>query len=244
MTKRAVEITLISATDVKNFRLFGKMSPSAVVSIAHTNLQQVARVAVEGHTHPIWDQKFSFLLDEHLLTASASAFVRLYPSARAGGDSLGVAQIPLFTRDGAYDSEMFGQYPVFRPSGRRQGYVNVSVKVAAPVGYGKANVAAEYPMPAMGVPAGATAGPSPGASSYAGQQTPYAAHQGGYYQPPPPGYAGAYYRQYAYPQGYGGQQPQVVVVERNHGYGGGGFGGAGLGLGAGFLGGLLIGEIL
>lgn len=265
---------LVSASDLKNTKFFGKkMSPCAVVSIGHMDGQQMSRVVVEGHTHPVWNEKFIFEVDEQFLNASAAALVVIYPSSSTSGEPLGMVRVPLFTRDGAFDKELFGQYPVFRPSGRRQGILNASVKVAAPAGYSakafqkdarEASVEAGYPV--MGVPAAGARGPSAQYSSYPNQQAGYPPQQQGYYPSqgmPPPGYPQG---QYGYPQqGYGAQHPQVIYIERggmggmsgmggmgmNRGYGGygggfggGGFGGAGLGLGAGLLGGMLIGDAM
>ena len=277
MSQRKIEVNLVGAKDLKNGKFFGKQSPCAVLFINGTTMRKEAsHVATHMGTEPVWNQRFEFTVDDNWLSAhqkTAYLIIQIFGSRDFSDPPLGTAQVPLATAVQRVGEPHFAAHPLRRPSGRVQGYVNLSVQAGYP---GKIPEGA--PPPATGVPAYA---PNPAGmyAQAAPQQYPMYGPPGGGYPPnpyaqggyPPPGYPSygmapqaSYYQQ--------GGQPNVVYARNNQqgGYGGGygmgggmggrmmgggmgggmmgggmgGMGGMGAGLLLGGLGGLALGEAL
>lgn len=263
VSETTVELILISARDLKNTKMFSKMSPCAVVTVANTNLTQVGSAAVNGGASPSWNQTFQFqVLDATLQSTSPKPSLKVEVFASAQLDkSLGVVSVPLDRAIAHYDQPHQMTLGVSR-KGKVQGFLAFSIKCGQtsfapmkgtpeydnfvravlpppPVARPQVTHAAPgshppyYQAPPPGYPH-----PQPGYPVAAGYPVPppgYPPHPGAYpYPPPPHGYP---------PQGYPGQ-PQVVVVQQRRNGMGGGMGGAGVGLMAGAAGGLLLGAAL
>lgn len=239
-----VEITVISAAGLKDTKLFGTMSPTAVVSIFRTSVSYVFRASEKGGSSPTWNETAYLRVDDSALANNPQAKLEIFSSPKLS-TSLGSAWIPLDPAVRRYDEPQTSAFQIMRQgmSGnlKPSGYINVSITI------GKASFAPEKgspeyqsfvnppqpPPPAHGIPSYMPAATMPyGVPS--GYPAPYGPQYGGY----PP--QGGYYP----PPG----STVRVVDNRRGGFGGGGFGGAGAGLGvgllAGGLGGLLIGDAL
>eukprot|EP00850_Spirogloea_muscicola_P017239 SM000146S00959 [mRNA] locus=s146:127811:129008:- [translate_table: standard] len=224
---RDVEFTLISGKGLKNVRwLRRKMSPTCLVGVTTlrgTVANQVTPPALDGDVDPVWNSKLSFAIDEDSLGARGSAIVVKIYSANIPSTMVGIASVRL--ADFVFQAEPhFAAYPVYRPSGRVHGCINVSAKISQPIEQPKeapwGSAAASYP---------STSGQPSVATPYAAPQPQYAAYAQPQYAPAP-----AYQQQYGYGGGgydYGGGGYGAG------GYGGGGYGG-GYGSGGGFGGGL------
>lgn len=268
-TKTIVEVNLASAIDLPDGNPMGtiRMSPRAVVSLDQLNQHQISKVAVDGDTQPVWNEKVTFLLDTQDLARVTSVTIRIYPSSATTGEPLGTVLIPLMPGSGT--SQHGDLYPVMRPNGTKQGYVNASVRVAASPRDGAAAITPPSGawMPAeasRAVPSAPPAGPPPQqqpaqsayqqypqqpSAPYPPQQPPpqyanypqqppqYAAPPPPGYYPPPPPYG--YAAPYPPPPvyAYPPQQQPSVVIIEENGGYGRGGYGGGGGFGGGFGGG-------
>ncbi|PKA59325.1 hypothetical protein AXF42_Ash001419 [Apostasia shenzhenica] len=272
MAYRTLELTLISAKDLKDVNVFSKMDVYAVASVAgDLRTQQRTRTDRDGGKNPSWNAALRFPVPADPAAAGHVVIHILLRSERTLGDrDVGEVHVPLKELlDGSAGGSKHVSYQVRNSSsGKAKGVLNLSYKfedlpasaAAPPPAAAKpAPVPTFYPPPApekaskggdepvMAYPAG---GPSGSAYPYPPASAPYPPPggypayppQGGYAAYPPPPQAG-----YAYgpsqPAGYGyGGPPQ--------GYG---YAAApqknnknnfGLGLGAGLLGGALGGMLI
>lgn len=236
--ERTINLTVISASDLKKVSTFGKQSSYAVAYV-YTNRKQTSKVDHDGGVNPTWNSRLVLEADEEQIRSGRSHItLELHSHGTFGGKLIGTATIPLsdIAKEGA-STPQFMAFEVHRPSGKVQGIVNVSVALGEkrtiqvyqnrlpPQGYPQAGA---YPMGGQGYPQ---------QQGYPPQGYPQQGYpQQGYGGYPQQGYGG--YPQQGYPQqGYYQQPPR-----RQGGLGG--MGGAGLGLGAGLLGGLLVGDAI
>uniref|UniRef100_A0A0D3EYB8 C2 domain-containing protein n=1 Tax=Oryza barthii TaxID=65489 RepID=A0A0D3EYB8_9ORYZ len=229
MAQRTLELTLISAKDLKDVNLLSKMEVYAVVSLSGDRRSR-QRIATDraGGRNPAWN---AAPLRFTVPASGAGSLHVLLRAERALGDrDVGEVHIPLSellsgAPDGAVPAK-FVSYQVRKiSSGKPQGVLNFSYKIgevtqsgsypgaSPPVAYGQAPPAPAYP-------------PSAAASAAYPPQSTY---------PPPTAYPTA-----AKADGRRGlPTPAVKPAKKNN------FGmGLGAGLLGGALGGLLIGDAI
>ncbi|GLT94910.1 hypothetical protein SLE2022_126210 [Rubroshorea leprosula] len=251
MEYRPLEITLISAKDLKDVNLLSKMDVYAVVTInGDTQTKQKTPVDKDCGSNPNWNHTMKFTVDEAAANQNRLNFViRLVSDRHFGDKDIGEVMVPI--GELMHSKEKVLSYNVRMPNGKVKGTLNLSFKigekfcvpVAAPPYVAEKGKLGETPV---------TAYPAVGScSAYPPPPQPPVAYP--YNYPPPGGYPPP-------PQPYGYAPPPPAV---GYGYPGyppyGGYGympaqkpqkqlgtGAGLGLGlaGGLLGGLIVGEML
>ncbi|KAI8555725.1 hypothetical protein RHMOL_Rhmol05G0197200 [Rhododendron molle] len=262
MEYRPLDITVISAENLKDVNLISKMDVYVVVSIADDpSTKRKTRVDKDGGKSPKWKDRLNFAVDAAALARNPGLplVFRLRSERPLGDKDIGEVAVPmkelLDRADGG--AEHVVEYQVRTPSGKLKGTLKFSYKfgdkLAAPVAPAYAPPAksknSNEPVTAYPAHAGAStayppppqgyAQPHPAYSGYSAPQQGYGAGYPGY-PPPPPQYAGypAAAPAYGYPppqqQGYG-YPPQQQKKKKNN---------FGLGLGAGLLGGLLVGDMV
>ncbi|OAY72577.1 Protein SRC2 [Ananas comosus] len=270
MAFRTLEVTLISAKDLKKVNIFTKMEVYAIASISGGDPRARHRTAVDrnGGRSPTWNATLCFAIPAAALDPRLALHVLLRSERILGDRDVGEVFVPLMelldsssTASADATETKFVSYQVRRPtSGKPKGVLNLSYKVsdvttppaeaatATLVGQSDSTKGAESSKPVTAYPVPAAAAYS-APRAYPTAAVPYAA---------PPGYA-AY--GYAVPPGYGYGAPPPAA---GYGYGYGaappptaGYaarpaqprtGNFGMGLGAGLLGGalggLLIGDMM
>lgn len=256
-----LELTLISAKDLKDVNLFSKMAVYAVVSISgdpYQNQKVKTPVDREGGKNPAWNFPIKFTINEPAARQNRLSLEIKLRSERMSGDrDVGSVHVPvkeLLDQPGDGKSSQFVGYQVRKPSGKPKGSLNFSYKfgekVAAPATVASAPAAVSKDEPVM-------AYPPPGVGSSSAAPALYAApypKEHGYPPPPPtPQYAAGYgypppQYQGGYPPAYGGYPPpqpgygyppvQQPAKKNKFGMG------LGAGLLGGALGGLLIGDMV
>ncbi|EFJ28670.1 hypothetical protein SELMODRAFT_441151 [Selaginella moellendorffii] len=232
---RMLEVTPISAEDLKDVKLVGKMQTYVVAWVdpsrkASTNLSQLPG------KNPRWNEKLMLSVEDQLLQQPGAFLVlEIYHRGFLESTIVGRANIPLqeISAKGSGDAPL--SFKVRRPSGRLQGTIHVSVKVGEKFQGNSSRTQQPAPTAYPYNPQGQ------GPSSACPQAYPPAA---GY----PPQQQGMYQQQQQpyYPPAYGAPVMPPMMPPRRNRFGGGGMGmgGAGLGLGAGLLGGLLVGDMI
>ncbi|XP_047326634.1 protein SRC2-like [Impatiens glandulifera] len=179
MASREIEVTVISAKDLKNVNWrHGRVKPYVVIWVDPKN-KCTTRVDEEGDTCPYWDQTITIPL-----TAPIDETTLYIDIVHAGAEQdtkplIGSAKLPLH-RDFFNDPEQaIRKLDLKRPSGRPQGKIEISVREVR-----------RYPAPDPYY-----------AQSYGAGKTSI-----DYSQPPPP--PPAYRNPYGYDQSYGQGQPQ------------------------------------
>ncbi|KAM6577829.1 hypothetical protein CsatB_029666 [Cannabis sativa] len=264
MECRPLEITLISASDLKDVNLLSKMDVYAVVSISGDNAKkQKTPVDKDSGSNPKWNYTVKFTVYESAVQQNMLTLKIKLVSDRSFGDKeIGEVQVPIKElldnyKDGSGEKRM--SYSVRLPNGKAKGNLNFAYKFGekftaqAPVQPAYKAAAGE---PVMAYPPGHAAGPShgypaPGGYPPAGAypyppQAGYAPpHPQAGYGPPPPqagyGYPPAAAPGYGYPPAYPVQQPGYGYTPQKPKRNGGNMA---LGLGAGLLGGLLVGDMI
>ncbi|KAK9136929.1 hypothetical protein Sjap_007523 [Stephania japonica] len=254
---RMLDVTVISAKDLKDAGIFGKMDVYVAICIAgDPRTKQRTPVHKDGGRSPAWNHTMKFAISEGLANQGRLILEFQIRCERALGDkTLGEVHVPvkeLLDNPSAAANANFVSYQVRTPSGKPKGVLNFSFKfgelpAGAPPPPEKTPSQAAYRAadPITAYPAAASAGtsapyPPPGMAAPYPAAAPY----------PPPGYPPAGYGQppaagYGYPPaGYGyGYPPAGAAVapqKKKSKFG--------LGLGAGLLGGalggLLIGDMV
>ncbi|PKA53428.1 hypothetical protein AXF42_Ash012370 [Apostasia shenzhenica] len=255
MACRTLELTLISAEDLKDVNVLTKMDVYALATITGDRRQR-QRTPTDRNCgkNPCWNAVLRFIVPGDPAAAVHISIHVLLRSERVLGDlDVGEVHIPL--KDllgGRSDGSSFVSYQVRKPSGRAKGVLNLSYKFVDP----PAAVTAPPEFTAYPPPAGKGAYEEEPVMAYpaAGSSASAYPPAGYWYGAPPP--AGYGYGYGAPAAGYGYGAPGS-----GYGYGapaaGYGYGGApaknnrnnfGMGLGAGLLGGaiggLLIGDLV
>ncbi|GAB4859034.1 hypothetical protein Ancab_010502 [Ancistrocladus abbreviatus] len=221
MGYKTLEITVISATDLKNVNLIGKMDVYVVVYLSgEPRRKQKTPVDKDGGTSPEWKYTLRFTVDEAVAQYGWMLIFQLKHEHSLGADKdLGEVDVPvkeLF--GGAANSKgaaQFVTYQVKRPSGKPKGELRLSYKLTdadgnTTVSAGKkpnvgatayppqsscsSSSASPYTQPAVAFPYPPSHGYPPPPSYI--QQPPV-----GYPQPAPVAYGGNPPPQ-GYPQGY------------------------------------------
>ncbi|WOL00429.1 hypothetical protein Cni_G09142 [Canna indica] len=244
MAYRTLEVTLISAKDLKDVNFISKMAVYAVVSLSgDPRTRQRTSPDRMGGRNPSWDSTLRFTIPAEGDLARGLSLDVLLSTERALGDrDFGEVRVPLSELlDGADDGPLpvrFVSYQVRKiTSGKPKGVLNFSYKlgacVAAPKTPAPAVISAPYPPlpaavadePMMDYSTGASYGAPPPYLPLVRYQRP-PMYEYGY---PPAGYV----------YGYGYRAPPPPQPRKNN---------LGMGMGAGLLGGaiggLLIGDMV
>ncbi|KAL2633675.1 hypothetical protein R1flu_005154 [Riccia fluitans] len=259
--ERTIDLTLISATDLKKCVKFGKQTCYAVAYI-YSKQRRQTRTDKDGGTDPSWNETVTLTCDEQQLLAGRLVItVEVYSVGTFSDKLIGSVAIPISDiakdalggKEAKEDKEgeekeekdkekehapQYLAFEVHRPSGKTKGVLNVAVK------FGGKRTIQTYPSQ----PYGQSSSAAPPQASYPGY--PPAPGYPNQYPPQPyggpPGYPnqyppqqGPYYPQQPAP--YYPQQPPVYYQQPPPRRGGGG---AGLGFGAGLLGGAIGGLLV
>ncbi|KAH7655000.1 C2 domain-containing protein [Dioscorea alata] len=133
MASRTLDITLISAKDLKDVNLFSKMEVYAVVSI-DGNRRNVQRTTPDRHggANPAWNATLRLPLPPD--DPARHAVVIVLRAERALGDrDVGEVHIPLtefLSGSGGGKTPQFVSYQVRKPSGKAKGVLNISFKIS------------------------------------------------------------------------------------------------------------------
>ncbi|KAK2632010.1 hypothetical protein EUGRSUZ_L02128 [Eucalyptus grandis] len=266
MECRRLDVTVMSAKDLKDANVFGKMDPYVAVSLSgvadkRQKSKQRTPVHKDGGTSPRWGHPLSFTVDE---AAARAGHLKLKFKIKAektlGGDKdVGRVEVPVKElleqgSEGGDGKPKVTSYSLRLPSGKTKGFLEFSYK------FGERFTVAAPPPPAA-KKADEPIMAYPAASGSAAVYPPPPMHGAGPY-PPPAGYG---YSQQGYPpnaapgygyppQGYAPPPPGYGYPPAGYGYppaayqqkppkksGGANFG---LGLAGGLLGGLLIGDMV
>ncbi|EEF49866.1 protein SRC2 [Ricinus communis] len=256
MECRNLEITLISAKDIKDVNMFSKMDVYAEVSIKgdHFNSKQKQKTPVDKDcgTNPTWNHSMKFNIHEASAQENRlTVQIKLISDRSFGDKEIGEVHVPIKELIDHKAGDANVSYGVRTPSGKAKGSLNFSFKFGekfeAPLPTEKAKNVHEpvvaYPAPAGYPGAGASSAyPPPGAYPPPPPNMGYGAYSyppPGGYPPPPPQYGGGY--NYPPAPGYGGYPAMMQQPQKPKKNGGGKMA---LGLGAGLLGGLLVGDMI
>ncbi|XP_068663247.1 protein SRC2-like [Aristolochia californica] len=258
MEYRPLDITLVSAKDLKDVNLISKMEVYAVVSLGgDPRTTQRTLTDKEGGKNPTWNFPMKYSVDEAAAQQNRLSLRILIRAERGLGDrDVGEVHVQikeLLDSPGSGNVPQFVSYQVRRPSGRPKGVLNFSYKfgekITAPVTEQPPTAAhvSKSDEPVMAYPPGPSsaypypppsAGPYPPTGSYPPPPPPHAAGYN-YGAPPPPPYG---YGNPAPQGGYGYPgpvvQPQAPPRKNKFGMG------LGAGLLGGALGGLIIGDMV
>jgi len=176
MAQRTLEITLISAQDLKDVNLFSKMEVYAEVSISgDPRSKQRTPTDREGGRNPTWNSTFRFTVPADVHAAGKLALHVLLRGDRALGDrDVGQVHVPLSellggAGEGAQPVQ-FVSYQVRKvSSGKAKGVLNFSYKlgdrIAAPALSSYSAPPANYPAPVAAYPAPGASYPGPAAAA-------------------------------------------------------------------------------
>ncbi|OMO68782.1 C2 calcium-dependent membrane targeting [Corchorus capsularis] len=198
-SRRPLEITVISASDLKCVNHFTKMDVYGVVSINgdHRTAQRTP-VDKDCGSNPEWNHKMKFTIEEALAQQNRlNLFIHLKSDRHLRDKEIGCVQVPikelLDNNNGNEKIEQNVSYNVRLPNGKAKGVLNFSYKFGekfekpVPAGHAK-NKGTVYPPP----PAGAYPPPPTGYPTPSGVYPPAPQGAAGAYPPPHQGEAGTY----------------------------------------------------
>lgn len=134
MEYRPMEVTIISAKDLKDIGHFSKMDVYVIASISGDPRTQQTPVAKNGGSHPCWDHTMKFTVDEMAVQAN---YLNLVFQLRHGRTLLadkdvGEVHVPIkeLLGNAAGDDEpaVLAQYPVRNPTSKDEGTLKFSFK--------------------------------------------------------------------------------------------------------------------
>lgn len=238
MEYRPLDITVVSADNIKNVNLMSKMDVYAAISIGgdcHTT-----PVHNGAGKSPKWNHCLTFFVYESVIKSSNLYVIFKIMSRRILGDKeIGQVSVPVKDLlDRGDGGRRVVEYQIRTVSGKMKGTLKFSYKFgevisppvpAAPPPVAVASKASGEPVMAYPPPQAAGYPPPP-----YGQPHGYPLQQPGYGYPPQQAYGGGNGAP-TYGGGYGAVPPKKKKK---------GMGGLGLGLGAGLLGGLLVGDMI
>ncbi|KAF2558954.1 hypothetical protein F2Q68_00013087 [Brassica cretica] len=230
MECRPLDLTIISAEDLKDIQLIGKQDLYAVVSINRdARTKQKTKVDKDCGTKPKWRHQMKLTVDDAAANENRLTLVIEIVADRpiAGDKPVGEVSVPVKelldqNKAGDEEEEKTVTYAVRLPNGKAKGYLKFSFKFGEKYTFGGASSAPHAPgsstlehksmdhQPVTAYPPGQgapVAYPQPGPSGYPppGHDDK---HDGGVYGYPPPGGPGGYppAGPGAYPQ-HGGYPP-------------------------------------
>ncbi|XP_021763107.1 protein SRC2-like isoform X1 [Chenopodium quinoa] len=232
MVYKTLEITLISAKDLKNVNLIGKMDPYVVVHLSDDpKNKQKTPVHQDGGTNPAWNYTIRFTIDDAVAAKPGKyvVFTLKHEHTFGADKDLGEVLVPLKELlDGVKDpsGSQLVTYQVKRVSSQKaQGELKLSYKfvdVNNMGSYGKGEYKPAQSCSSSSGSAAAAAAPYPPPGGYGGgygDVYPPPHHAGGYppahSQAPPPA-AGIPYAAAGAPGGY---PPQQYPPQQSHGTG-------------------------
>ncbi|KAF5739865.1 serrate RNA effector molecule [Tripterygium wilfordii] len=226
MERRPLDMTLVSAKDLKDVNMFSKMDVYAVVSVHGDPEKQKQKTPIDKDcgSNPNWNHKMKFTVDEAAANQNRLTLkIKIKTDRTLGKDkAIGEVHVPikeLFDQKDNKKADEFVTYSVRTSNGKSKGALNLSYKfgetfkVAAPpprpahAGSKSGEPVMAYPPPA-GYPAGSSSG------------YPQYPPPGGYPAPPPHAEAGKYPYQYPPPGGYQPPQHGYQGYPPQPGYGG------------------------
>lgn len=214
--QRELEVTVLSAQDLKNVKLTGGTMNPYCVAWVYPHKKVSGAVNNGGGVNPTWNSVIKIPVEDSLIEqGNANVTVEIYNHGKFSNKFIGSALVPL--SDLKVQSRG-SSYQVRKKSGKNQGTISVAVKQGRILT--EEEVAKSAP-PVMAYPA------MGGASGQYSQQQQYGQ------QYPPQQYQQYPQQQYVYQQ----------TRPRRSGFGGG-MAGPGMGLGAGLLGGMLLGGAM
>ncbi|KAJ4817263.1 Protein SRC2 [Rhynchospora pubera] len=239
MEYRTLDLTLISARDLKNVNFISKLQAYAIMSIPGSLQFQQTPVDRHGNKNPKWNYTANFFIpaDGNLVDGNLRILIRA--NRILGDKNIGEVYIPLkslMPYDGCNGTRAayFASYQIRKAGSRKpRGVINISYMLreqlpSLPMSQTQEPVKlreqlATPPMSQLQEPVRTYPPPRP---TYA---QPYAAPVGGFGRPPP-------VCVYGYPQ----QQPMQQIMPNQNNFGMG----LEVGLLGGALGGLLIGDMI
>lgn len=131
MEGKTLELTILSAEELKQLKWTGKMSPYAVAWV-NPDFRVTTKAAAEGGKNPKWNETFELKVEErHFEDSKAALSVEIYSDGPFGPKQLGMVNIPLteVTKDWKGDSKepQYMAYQIRRKSGRTQGVLNLAI---------------------------------------------------------------------------------------------------------------------
>ncbi|KAJ3683735.1 hypothetical protein LUZ60_013962 [Juncus effusus] len=135
MTYRALDLTLISARELKNVNHFSKLQVYGVASLAgDPRTRQRTPTDRRGGENPTWDYAFHFVVPTDTDMAGRLAIHVVLRAERIFGDrEIGEAHIPLkdlVSSNSSNTAVQFASYQVHKPDSRNtRGTLNISYKL-------------------------------------------------------------------------------------------------------------------
>ncbi|KAG5391668.1 hypothetical protein IGI04_021631 [Brassica rapa subsp. trilocularis] len=229
MECRPLDLTIISAEDLKDIQLIGKQDLYAVVSINRdARTKQKTKVDKDCGTKPKWRHQMKLTVDDAAARENRLTLVIEIVADRpiAGDKPVGEVSVPVKELlDQNEEEEKTVTYAVRLPNGKSKGYLKFSFKFGEKYTFGGASSAPHAPgsstlehkaidhQPVTAYPPGqgAPVAYPPGSSGYPppGHDDK---HGGGVYGYPPPGGPGGYP-----PAGPGGYPPPGAYPQHQHG---------------------------
>ncbi|KAJ4776026.1 Calcium-dependent lipid-binding (CaLB domain) family protein [Rhynchospora pubera] len=180
MAYRTLDLTLISAKDLKDVNLLGKMDVYAEVSLsADPRSRQRTKIHVDSGPNPTWNQTLRFNVPADP-GAPGTLQVVLRAEKKALGDKdIGEVHVPLKelfenVRGDGPTQPQFVSYQVRVPSsGKPKGVINLSYKLSERIGSQAAPAStANYGTPATAYPPPTAGAPYPPPTTYPPQEKP------------------------------------------------------------------------
>lgn len=201
-----LDVTVMSARDLKDTEVFGFQDPYAVVQYGHQTHR--SKTHKDGHTTPTWNATFRLDLMPNVEEFS----VAIWNENKKADDNVGNCRVSIRQ---AYSGHVWDSYhPLYTKNGRQQGQLRLALKYYPPV---RAAAPHAAPAPSHAPPPGHGAPPPGYPQQYAPPSGSHAPPPHGAY-PAPGGYPGGPPTGYPAPGGYHGAPPAGYPVLAPHGY--------------------------
>jgi hypothetical protein len=95
MEQRELEVTIISAQDLKNVSTFGKMTPYAVAWV-YSNMKVSTPIDPKGSVNPTWNAPLKLIVEQRILEQpNATLNVDIYSHGSFSNKHVGSCSVPL-----------------------------------------------------------------------------------------------------------------------------------------------------
>jgi Ca2+-dependent lipid-binding protein len=95
MEQRELEVTIISAQDLKNVSTFGKMTPYAVAWV-YSNMKVSTPIDPKGSVNPTWNAPLKLIVEQQILEQpNATLNVDIYSYGSFSNKHVGSCSVPL-----------------------------------------------------------------------------------------------------------------------------------------------------